>query len=481
MLKKDTKINLQQENEPAALQKYLTYSPLYNIKWMLTLSRMFCGFPLKPTSPLWNNFEFVPCVEFIKLFILLSLSVSPSIAVLSAVAIRHFTIGVQLSVSAGASLDFWAGGSSLNVIPLLSLIAYFMSFKKCAKGLGKLCQMMADINLKQGTHYGCTEVYKKAKTISQRMVILFHLIGLLLAACMTTFWYFQLVEDGRNGIGLVPGRLIPFFLLIQPFSAILGMTSPIISSADFIVIYLIQHLSSNLIDLKKVLKKEIKRNQKVIQKDDIFDKVKNQNEHAENSKPNSIKPKEIDSELITSNQPVFHVDIALDIGLDICNAVCKFNYTFQSMVFISYAVSLILATSGLYVFVSNIFWLKGFANGFWTLAAFLLVVLYIGRLYYLTSAGWILNHSRKKLGLVLDKYITHTDESNYLVKNIDGKGLIKNKIEMLQKKLSVETPITPFDAFNLSTGAFLAAFANILTYLIILIQFKMSQNGSEAG
>ena len=77
-------------------------------------------------------------------------------------------------------------------------------------------------------------------------------------------------------------------------------------------------------------------------------------------------------------------------------------------------------------------------------------------------------------------HFADTDESRYLVGNVDEKDLIKIRIELLQKKLSVDTPITPFDAFNLSTGAFLAASANILTYLIILLQFKMSQSGTEA-
>ena len=479
MTKTHINTNLGQAKTPE-FYKYLAYSPLYNVKWMLTTLKILFGFPLKATSPFWDGFEFVSCLEYTKLFMMFCLSISPAIAVIFAVMARHFTTGVHLAVSGGASLEFWAGGSSVYVIPPLSSIAYFMSFKKCSRGIGKLCRMMESINHRQAVHHGRTELYKKAKTISQRMIILFHLFGLLIAICLPIFWYLQLRQDQRNGIPLVSEHLVPLFLFVQPFIAILGITSPIISSADFLVIYLMQHLGHNFDALKCVFKNETNKHRKALPEDHIFDLFKNQNHTALNDRIKNIKAKGTDNELTASLHPVIHVDIAVNIGLDICSAVCKFNYIFQGMIFISYTLSLILATTGLFFLVSNIFWLKGFSHGFLTLGIFLQVVIYTGRLYYLTSAGWRLNHSRKKLGLVLDKYIADTDESSYLVENADEKGLIKTRIELLQKKLSVDTPITPFDAFNLSTGAFLAASANILTYLIILLQFKMSQSGSEA-
>ena len=60
-------------------------------------------------------------------------------------------------------------------------------------------------------------------------------------------------------------------------------------------------------------------------------------------------------------------------------------------------------------------------------------------------------------------------------------GLEKIKIKyVMQLKQDLmdkcSSPINPFAAFSLSNSTFIGAFATILTYLIVLIQFKASDD-----
>ena len=50
-----------------------------------------------------------------------------------------------------------------------------------------------------------------------------------------------------------------------------------------------------------------------------------------------------------------------------------------------------------------------------------------------------------------------------------------NKIDLMNELLENESPISPFGYFSITGGAFLSALTTIITYLIVLIQFKLSE------
>ena len=91
----------------------------------------------------------------------------------------------------------------------------------------------------------------------------------------------------------------------------------------------------------------------------------------------------------------------------------------------------------------------------------------IVRLLSLTNAGQYLA-SRIKAS-------AHTLDRTQMKKPIDG---TLDTVHLLKKDLNDLRyfPINPFSAFSLSNGTLIATFSTILTYLIILIQFKATED-----
>ena len=85
------------------------------------------------------------------------------------------------------------------------------------------------------------------------------------------------------------------------------------------------------------------------------------------------------------------------------------------------------------------------------------------RLVSLTNSGYVLETTMKACAHTLDRI---------KLKNKD----ISEESQLLKQDLRYhcESPITPFSAFSLSHGTLIGTFATIITYLIVLIQFKMS-------
>ena len=56
-------------------------------------------------------------------------------------------------------------------------------------------------------------------------------------------------------------------------------------------------------------------------------------------------------------------------------------------------------------------------------------------------------------------------------------GVDEDDFQLLKDDLRYycEDPITPFSAFSVSTNTLLGAFGTIVTYLIVLLQFKVSE------
>ena len=52
---------------------------------------------------------------------------------------------------------------------------------------------------------------------------------------------------------------------------------------------------------------------------------------------------------------------------------------------------------------------------------------------------------------------------------------LERKINLLKTFVDNDSPISPFGYFSITGGTFLSAMATVLTYLIVLIQFKMAE------
>ena len=146
------------------------------------------------------------------------------------------------------------------------------------------------------------------------------------------------------------------------------------------------------------------------------------------------------------------------------------------MTFNTYVTSLILSVTAMYagssVFFNNY---NGSSIYFFSCACFSTMILSLMRLFYLTNSSQNLGTAIKKSLRTLDQLKMENDCTKWKPDE-SGKPVLA-RIKLLRKELKChsDSPINPFSAFSLSNGALIGTFATILTYLIVLIQFKAAE------
>ena len=77
--------------------------------------------------------------------------------------------------------------------------------------------------------------------------------------------------------------------------------------------------------------------------------------------------------------------------------------------------------------------------------------------------------------LALEDYLVCKTSEDYQYEDQNEKATIHNKIDLLKDRLSNDSPISPYGCFGVTNSASLTGFVSILTYVIVLIQFKLSE------
>ena len=159
-------------------------------------------------------------------------------------------------------------------------------------------------------------------------------------------------------------------------------------------------------------------------------------------------------------------------GFVMVAAVKKLSVTFSGMIMNTYFVCVLVTTCAIYS-SSSIILLREFTTGLllYSASMFLVACLYIGRLVWLTSVGQNLSNSMKKCGYHLDRF------------KPNDKKMDERELDLLRQDIRYhsESPIAPFSFFTLSNSTLLGAFGTIVTYLIVLLQFKISEYSSTAS
>ena len=98
-------------------------------------------------------------------------------------------------------------------------------------------------------------------------------------------------------------------------------------------------------------------------------------------------------------------------------------------------------------------------------ASLAVAILAIVRLFRITQCGYILEEQMKECAHLLDRFKFKTMESD------------ENDVALLKQDLRYHSasPINPYSAFSVSTSTLVATFGTIVTYLIVLLQFKVSE------
>ena len=157
-------------------------------------------------------------------------------------------------------------------------------------------------------------------------------------------------------------------------------------------------------------------------------------------------------------------------GFVMVAAVKKLSVTFSGMIMNTYFVCVLVTTCAIYS-SSSIILLREFTTGLllYSTSMFLMACLYMARLVWLTSVGQNLSNSMKKCCYQLDRF------------KPNDKKIDERELELLRQDIRYhsESPIAPFSFFSLSNSTLLGAFGTIVTYLIVLLQFKMSEFSSS--
>lgn len=152
-------------------------------------------------------------------------------------------------------------------------------------------------------------------------------------------------------------------------------------------------------------------------------------------------------------------------GIWLIKVVKKIDSTFAWMLMNTYFVCILSTTANMYSSATILFnrdhvelWILSGSN-------LLISLLTISRLYWITCCSQRLTASMKKCANHLDIFVA----MNY---QLATKDLLLLKDDL---KYYSEAPINPFSAFSVSTSTLVGAFGTIITYLIVLLQFKASE------
>ena len=100
-------------------------------------------------------------------------------------------------------------------------------------------------------------------------------------------------------------------------------------------------------------------------------------------------------------------------------------------------------------------------------------ILYMGRLYILTTSGHVLGQEMAKLRKGLKFFLSMYNRDFNVAE--PEKTMLHEKSKMVIDSLDSNAPLSPYGYFSINGGSLLSALATIITYLIVLIQFKMSE------
>ena len=169
-----------------------------------------------------------------------------------------------------------------------------------------------------------------------------------------------------------------------------------------------------------------------------------------------------------NNLMVDNTKTMASIGFQLIKTVKKINTTFEGILMNTYFVCVLGATCNFYSSTTILFNRKYWELYLLSAAYFAIALLNISRLVWVTSYCHNLVRSMKKCAHHLDRFLAKNVENN------------TKDVQLLQQELRYysEAPINPFSAFDVSTSTFVGTFGTIITYLIVLIQFKVSEKTS---
>ena len=172
-----------------------------------------------------------------------------------------------------------------------------------------------------------------------------------------------------------------------------------------------------------------------------------------------------DQSYVVNEHDEIQEKMIISVGFNLIKVVKRMDKAFASMIVTTYCICMLVATGALYL-SSSVLFSKGECEVTLLSAAGLSITwLAIFRVYQMTKYGCSLAKKMKKCSYQLDRF-QFSDPTN----------LENGSVQLLREEFqnNHEAPIAPYSAFTLSSSSLLALFGTIVTYIIVLLQFKTS-------
>ena len=155
----------------------------------------------------------------------------------------------------------------------------------------------------------------------------------------------------------------------------------------------------------------------------------------------------------------------LRIGLSLLKVVNTMDSTFDGMIANTFFGCILIATLTLYNASSVIFRVAEIDLYLTSLACLFIFVLSMSRLGRLSRCGHNLMKEMKECVYHLERY------------KFDKTAIDMEEVKLFRRDFRelADSPINPFSAFSLSSSTFLGACGTIVTYIIVLLQFKVAE------
>ena len=179
--------------------------------------------------------------------------------------------------------------------------------------------------------------------------------------------------------------------------------------------------------------------------------------------PETIEKEEKSNDVNYNNE--LQEKIIISVGFNLIKVVKRMDKAFASMIVTTYFICMLVATGALYL-SSSVLFSRGECEVTLLSAAGLSITwLAIFRVYQMTKYGCSLAKKMKKCSYQLDRF-QFSDPNN----------LENGSVQLLREEFqnNHEAPIAPYSAFTLSSSSLLSLFGTIVTYIIVLLQFKTS-------
>ena len=153
------------------------------------------------------------------------------------------------------------------------------------------------------------------------------------------------------------------------------------------------------------------------------------------------------------------------VGFTLIRLVNQMNKSFSGMIMNTYFSCVLVTTATLYSASTVLFNHEEKILLLQSTACLSWAILSILRLSWITSSGHYLSMSMKQCAHHLERY------------TFESKDIDDAEIQLLKEDMRYysESPITPFLIFSLSSSTLVGALGTVVTYLIVLIQFKVSK------